>query len=237
MTAQLAFDIDALIHAAEIEAAPVWDGAPLHYTTAYHSAVELRAAYDREVLERGHFGIRFRHFWQVDASPVDGTGLELFGHALTLASVHLECENDDHRLYRRAGERCSCVSVTLHRSQCDGCAWMSAFVEDKTAAAAQFHDHAAPGWRELPALPPQPRADGRKVLAAWTARVIDATPAAWRVPGAPILTARTAPGTAAVPRRSPFGGYDFAAGNIRGAWAATGRCLTRPLRNFNGLPG
>ena len=43
--AQLAFDIEGILHQAAVEAAPPWAGAPLHFTTAYYSPAELGAAY------------------------------------------------------------------------------------------------------------------------------------------------------------------------------------------------
>lgn len=52
---QLAFDIEALIHEAAVESAPPWQGAPLHFTTDYHSPADLDAAF-------GH--------WQVPAHPI-----------------------------------------------------------------------------------------------------------------------------------------------------------------------
>ena len=41
---QLAFDIEGMIHAAEIEAAPPWTGAPLHFTVDYYPPGKLDAA-------------------------------------------------------------------------------------------------------------------------------------------------------------------------------------------------
>ena len=43
---QLAFDIEGMIHEAAVEAAPEWNGAPLHFTTAYYSPAELDAAFE-----------------------------------------------------------------------------------------------------------------------------------------------------------------------------------------------
>lgn len=43
---QLAFDIEGMIHEAAVAAAPKWTGAPLHFTTKYHSPAELDAAFE-----------------------------------------------------------------------------------------------------------------------------------------------------------------------------------------------
>lgn len=42
---QLAFDIEGMLHAAQVEAAPPWTGAPLHFTVDYYSPDELDAAF------------------------------------------------------------------------------------------------------------------------------------------------------------------------------------------------
>ena len=45
-TEQLAFDIEGMIHEAAVETAPEWNGAPLHFTTAYHPPADLDAAFE-----------------------------------------------------------------------------------------------------------------------------------------------------------------------------------------------
>lgn len=67
-----------------------------------------------------------------------------------------------------------------------------------------WHDHAMPGWRDLPVRPSGLKA---AALEAW----LDAYPSGWKRPGAPIRTVRDPHGTRHVPGRSPWGGYDLAA--------------------------
>lgn len=71
-----------------------------------------------------------------------------------------------------------------------------------------WHDHAMPGWRDLPVVPADVKNAKR---GAW---VQTDYPTDWQVEGAPILTRRGEWGRRHVPLRSPFGGYDIAAEEI-----------------------
>ena len=61
---QLTFDIDQMIHELDIAALPNWAGAPLHFTTSYHSTAELVEAFDHWKLVHGNQGsIQRSHMW------------------------------------------------------------------------------------------------------------------------------------------------------------------------------
>lgn len=89
---------------------------------------------------------------------------------------------------------CSCVGGDAHRMICDPCKWQ-VFGDEPTVVEA-WHDHAWPGWRELPAASP--------------ATAADVYPPEFQQTGAPIITDRGAFGWRHVPGRSPWGGYDLA---------------------------
>lgn len=203
-TGQLAFDIDTLIHDADLQAAPPWNGpAPLHFTSAYYPPEDLAAAFERWVFEHGSFGcIPRSHMWH-PAITMDDANTDTEGHDLTVLSADLRCEH--------YGERCQCVGDLMYRAICERCRWHADGTEQHVVEA--WHDHAWPGWRTLPAIPAAitKRDDQNRPstkLAAW---IEEHYPVDWQVPGAPIRTERSGLGTRHVPRRSPWGGFDLSA--------------------------
>ena len=74
-----------------------------------------------------------------------------------------------------------------------------------------WHDHAFPGWRQLPILPAKLRGQmGNRKMTPKLEQWLDANyPPEFRVPGAPILTDRGGSGTRHVPEYSPYGGFDL----------------------------
>ncbi len=199
---QLGFDIEDMIRQARNDAAPAWEGMPLQFTTDYHSPAEHAAAYERYALEHGDFGIVPRsHLWHPPvAGPRDG--LALRGHTLHL----LMADTRPERAYQGPG-------ALLYQAICEPCRWHLITLSENAVAEA-WYDHADPSWRDLPVMPKKltPLGDltktRRQAQRDW---VESAYPAEWRVPGAPILTAREGRGTRHVPDRSPLGGYDFCA--------------------------
>jgi hypothetical protein len=103
-----------------------------------------------------------------------------------------------------------------YRGACLGCGWVGEPVESENDAAEDAHDHAWPGWRDLPPVPspPDPSGAGQydKRKAAWIARVAPVFPPGWLEAGGPIRTTREPPGNRHVPLRTPYGGYDLACG-------------------------
>lgn len=81
-------------------------------------------------------------------------------------------------------------------------------------AIEDAHDHAWPGWRDLPTVPRIPESGttkrDRDRAAKWIETVNTAYPDGWLEAGGPIRTDRIAPGRRHVPARTPFGGYDLA---------------------------
>lgn len=201
---QLAFDIDGLIHAAEVDAAPPWQGAPLHFTTGYFRPEELDAAFEHWRFLHGSFDcIAQSHMWH--RSPNLNEHIELGGHSIDTFDAELRCNDHKHRY---GGERCWCVGGRMRLAVCEPCGW-HVVASDENAAVEAWHDHALPGWRRLPIVPAfagvrVERAG--KLQAQWIA---DHYSAAAQVPGAPIITERSEHSTRHVPNCSPWVGYDL----------------------------
>ena len=155
-----AFDLDALI--AEQEAEQY--AGPLGIVWGYLTTAELEQVSHYTYTRRGERRrtttvtgtIRFlpdrpAHAWRSD----HWQGFRIGVHRFTVFDLDLRCGcpqllYNTWDEYRDAGG-CQCVGVRLHRVQCDDCAWCATGSEPFTIAAA--HDHAAPGWRDLPAVP------------------------------------------------------------------------------------
>lgn len=157
------------------------------------TAAELSGAYLAWCDENGRFGcVRRSHMWHPAICDPFGTDKP---HSVWVLNADLRC---DHH-----GESCSCLGDYLTRVYCSDCQWWSQPAAEEGTAVREYHDHCWPGWRDLP-LCTRPNLDKPPKLPA-------DYPEEWRVPGAPILTHRTSPGTRNVPGRSPFGGYDMTA--------------------------
>lgn len=202
---QLAFDIDELIREARLKNTPAWTGAPLHFTTEYHPPADLVAALEHARLVYGGPGPRPRlHMWR--RSICAPAGVELGGHRIDVFDADLRCDRASHP---SGDEACSCVGDLIYLAICEPCAWQVIDADENTVVEA-WHDHALPGWRELPVVPSNVnRRDHNgysKSTRAWIAKHY---PTAAQAPGAPIITARQAHGTRHVSGRSPWGGYDL----------------------------
>lgn len=150
---QLAFDIEGMIHAAQIEAAPPWQGAPLHFTVDYDPPHELEAAFEHWLFLNGrsnsHAASRMWH--RAIAGPGD---FNLGEHGFDLFTAELRCETSKHE-DPRAG--CTCVGDLTYQAICEPCGWNS-IEGSENAAVESWHDHALLGWRQLPIVPrPHPR--------------------------------------------------------------------------------
>ena len=102
------------------------------------------------------------------------------------------------------------VSACSPSSVCSVCSWQ-AITDDENTAVEAWHDHAMPGWRDLPTLPSKLRGHmgTRKMTPALEAWFDANYPENFRVPGAPILTDRGGSGMRHVPDYSPYGGFDL----------------------------
>lgn len=139
------------------------------------------------------------------SSPLTPEPLNLEHHSLTSWSADLRCGHygQDHR-------DCACVGDLLYKSVYAVCSWQAITADENTAVEA-WHDHAMPGWRDLPTLPSKLRAQMgiRKRTPALEAWFEANYPESFRVSGAPILTDRGGSGMRHVPDYSPYGGFDL----------------------------
>lgn len=202
---QLAFGIDGLIHRAAVEAAPEWRGAPLHFTTAYYSPADLDAAYEHwQFLHKRDQPRGQSRVWHRSMTVPSGVGAG--EHVLDLFRADLDCRR---WLHPETDQDCQCVGGLPCLVICEPHRWSTIAVDENTAVEG-WHDHAFPGWRDLPIVPARLRSTGSagasKTLLKWIEKHY---PPAMQVPGAPVITERARYGTRHVPGRSPWGGYDL----------------------------
>ena len=202
---QLTFDIEGMLHEAAVEAAPDWHGAPLQFTTAYYTPDDLDTAFEHwqflHAQDRTHTNSRMWHR-SITVPESD----QVAGHRFVLYTTDLRCEpwkhSDKH-------EACMCVGELMYRAICEPCEWHG-IADGENDAVEMWHDHALPGWRDLPIVPSRLRTmdkDGlSKPARKWIA---ENYPKSMQVSGVPIITERRPFGTRHVPGRSPWGGYDL----------------------------
>lgn len=203
--------IDELIHEADVAAAPAWNGAPLRFHSDYYSPEQLDAAFRRYIFENGRLGcIPNSHMWH---RTLTGGTMHLEHHDLHTFTVDLRCDRWAHGGSGISGQDippCSCIGDMLHQVICSRCEWHHITAGEGDAIAA-WHDHAFPGWRDLPTLPEKLR--GRMGGTTMTGKLRDWLednyPPEFLVDGAPIITDRGGVATRAVPGYSPLGGYDI----------------------------
>lgn len=203
---QASFDLDHLLHLAEIEAAPEWVGAPLGFTSEYWPAAALDAAFRQWQFLHGQFGsVPRSHMWH----PGIGARrpIELGAHSADVFSADLHCQPDQHP----PGD-CACTGGLIQKIVCDPCGWQSISAHENAVVEA-WHDHALPDWRSLPVMPARLRTTDRSSVYQGRARewFEEHYPAAAQMPGAPIITERVGLATRHVPGGSPWGGWDIAA--------------------------
>ncbi|WP_313540078.1 DUF6349 family protein [Leifsonia aquatica] len=203
---QLAFDIDALIHEATVEAALPWHGAPLHFTVDYYPPADLDAAFAQWQFLNGAFAsVPRSHMWHRSITGADG--LELGGHRAVQFTADLRCLPDERE---DSHPGCNCVGGLVTQLTCEPCEW-HVIGADENDAVESWHDHAFHGWRDLPVVPARIRVRNERGLTKpaieWIA---EHYPARAQIPGAPIITERSPQTTRHVPGYSPWGGYDIA---------------------------
>ena len=200
MTQLMLFDMDQLARAAV--AAHAVGGAPLGYTTDYYAPEDLDAAWDRFIAEFGNFGcIPRSHMWHRAPCAPGGlmfAPLVFHGHELVIFNASTRCDiaEHDHSAAPLPGDY-----HMEYQGICAPCGWHA--IADENGVVEAWHDHAMPGWRDLPVRPANLKPAAAK---AW----LESYPTAWQEPGSPIRTLRTGEGTRHVPGRSPWGGYDLA---------------------------
>lgn len=197
---QLAFDFAELEREDARARLDEWDGAPLRFTVDYYSPAALDAAFEHWCFLNGRFGsIDRSHMWH--RSLWDREDAAFGDHSIAVFRASLWIE--------RGVEG---PSVSPVQAICEPCGWHHICGDDSEAVEA-WHDHAIPGWRELPVMPAQVRVrdeKGRftKLAQKW---IEVHYPEHLQVPGTPIITERTPLGTRHVPGGSPWGGYDLSA--------------------------
>lgn len=208
---QLTFDLDHLLRQAEIETAPDWNGAPLHYHERYTDPTDLDTAWGRWIFEHGRSGsIPDSHMWH-RGQGVEAAPLVIQDHDLHLFRADANCSGRDATAdHRHAPGELPGAQMT--QAICAVCRWHH-ISSDENAAVEAWHTHAIPDWRRLPVVPLHlsrhtHTASGRARLDDW---VTSHYAAGAQQPGYPIITARLSHATRHVPGRSPFGGYDLAA--------------------------
>lgn len=206
---QLAFDIDTLIRQADIDAGPTWAGAPLRYHEEYHSPAELDAAWNRWIFENGNFGcIPYSHMWHRDSHSFE-TYPTVPGHELSIYWADARCGErfGNRRHTHQPGEL---PGDGMSQAICAPCEWHH-ISPDESAVVEAWHDHAIPGWRNLPVVPLEIAKIGQSKKAAERLQtwIEDHYPAVWQQPGHPIITERERFGTRHVPGSSPWKGYDL----------------------------
>lgn len=204
--------MDLLDLLVEIEAGPLV--APPRYTTEVFPPHELERAWDAWVQENGRLGSVYRcHQWRPDPLRSDAQA-EASGHAYLSLVAWLGCDFKSQHGPEQ-NEMCQCVGKAVRRAWCEPCAWASPIVGTAAEAIAAWHDHAWPGWRDLPVLGKSVPFD-TKAAARWAAQHIgDTYPATWMCPGAPVVTYRGEFGQRDVANRSPWGGFDLAEGTTK----------------------
>lgn len=216
MLQQLAFDLD------ELTRSPYAGPAPAHFTAEYFTPDELLAAHAEGTRLAGGVWPRLapNHTWDLGITT-GYSNRKTVGHTCVLLDVDLRCDcwprfrgsRDD---WDAAGG-CQCVGSLLYQANCPDCRW-HAFGEENEVVEA-WHDHAWPGWRDLPVLPFDhenwnvERSVWSKKASAW---IEENQPTEWRVSGAPLLTQRQKFGTRHVPGRSPWGGFDLSSTAVGG---------------------
>lgn len=148
---QLAFDIEGMLHEAAVESTPEWRGAPLHFTTVYYPPAELDAALDHWMFLHAHDKTHV-NMWRHSITVPDNA--QVAGHGFALYTTGLRCEPWKHA---DRHESCQCVGDLMYQAICEPCEW-NAITDHENVAVELWHDHALPGWRELPIVPSRLRA-------------------------------------------------------------------------------
>lgn len=95
----------------------------------------------------------------------------------------------------------------LYRGACLGCDWEGETRRRHGEAVEDAHDHAWPGWRDLPAVQ-RPKSNYDR----WLTEIKRAYPRGWLEAGGPIVTVRPDSRFGRhEPGKAPGGGYDLAA--------------------------
>lgn len=218
---QLAFDFDELAREEARERLDEWAGAPLHFTVDYYPPALLDEAFEHWCFLNGHFdSYRGSHMWH--RAIAHDSRADLGEHSGEMFTAELRPDTGQEG-----------PGGLLAQMVCEPCEW-HVICRGENAAVEAWHDHALPGWRELPVVPRQVRVRNETGLTnmakAWIA---ERYPEHAQVPGAPIITDRAGVGTRHVPGYSPWGGYDISSTALnRPAAPPPARRVRRDLASF-----
>lgn len=193
---QLAFDFEEFEREDARARLHEWAGAPLHFHTDYYPPAMLDEAFEHWRFINGSFGSFPRsHMWHRSFAD---RSTEFGEHRAEAFSVDLRPKPGD-----------TGPGDLLTMIVCEPCEWHSHGGRENEAVEA-WHDHAVPGWRDLPVIPQAVRVRSESGLTKVALRWIEQRyPQHLQVPGAPIITERGPYGTRHVPGYSPWGGYDL----------------------------
>ena len=185
---QLAFDFDEFEREDARARLHEWAGAPLHFTTDYYPPAMLDEAFGHWKFLNGDRGSFARsHMWH----------RSLAHGSVEFAEHRAESFTADLRPERGVEGPGDLLTMLV----CEPCDWHSIAGNENEAVEA-WHDHAMPGWRDLPVIPQAVRVRSETGLTKVALRWIEQLyPVAMQVPGAPVRwfrqdhrAARPAPG-------------------------------------------
>jgi len=162
--------------------------------------------FEARIAEYGSFGFPARsRGWHVAiTSPVADAPTDRCQP--TLLSADLRCQH--------YSGGCAYVGELYCRGACPRCPYESPVRDRENPAVDDAHDHAWPGWRQLPTVPRAPGRTGNTTnktrLAAWADPVSETYPAGWLAAGGPIRTLRDRTGGRHAPHHNGLGGDDLA---------------------------
>lgn len=194
---------------------PDYSGAaPLSFTGHYFTPEELLAAKEELRRDRGAWSKNHPTFGAWMLGVTTGWRGIAPGHRLCILQTDLRCHCSRPYLvaeWEKIGP-CSCVGDLIYQANCPDCSWHHISTKENDVVTA-WHDHAWPGWRDLPTLPAKFRGQlDNGAMSIQLAEWIETNyPPELCVDGAPILTDRGGVAGRCVPGCSPFGGYDIAA--------------------------
>ncbi len=194
---QLAFDFEELTRQAALDGGKEWTGAPLGFTQDFYTPEEFEEAFDHWRLLHGSEGsIPRSHMWhQALWNP---QVVRFAEHRGQMVTAELGPEHGHE------GPGC-----LLSQMICEPCRW-HAIGGSENSVVEQWHDHAVPGWRELPVIPAAVRIrEGSRHTGRVMTWIKEHYPAHMQVPGAPIITEREPSATRHVAGYSPWNGYDL----------------------------
>jgi hypothetical protein len=187
MTAQLALDLT--------EPLPEWTGSPLGYHEQFATVEQHVAALERWAEEHQRFGyLKRSRMWHPNTYAGGAPGDDHTCHVL-VAECRTLREGEPRDLPAHVPE------AYMHQALCEPCRWHIIDPSERVVVEA-WHDHAFPGWRDLPIVP---HGLSEKKRDAWITEQYGDRPE-----GHPIRTERpSAMACRHVAGRSPWGGFDL----------------------------